>query len=303
MKIAAITITYNDDYKFKEWVEHYNEYKDELFLHIIVDNGSKPEYLTLVEKTFVNSIIIKRITNGGCTSAYNDGIKLALSNPEVEAIMLIGNDIIIKTGSLKKLFDFLYSNEKYGMVSPILLEKDFTIHSFGSELSKNLYMSLNMNGKYIKDIPNSIQICSNLAGGMNLAKRCFYEKIGLQDENLFMYSDEIDIGIRAKKSGFLMAATKDVVAIHYHINQNEYDRRHPFSKYLIARNKVYLGRKHFGLKKTIYVFIYFFISGVNGVLIGLIKNNRIIIRDNKWQIFGAIAGLFNNMKENKYSSL
>ena len=34
MKIAAITITYNDDYKFDEWYQHYCEYKDELFMMV-----------------------------------------------------------------------------------------------------------------------------------------------------------------------------------------------------------------------------------------------------------------------------
>ena len=43
MNVAAITITYNDDYKFTEWLGHYQEYKDELYLHIVVDNHSCEE--------------------------------------------------------------------------------------------------------------------------------------------------------------------------------------------------------------------------------------------------------------------
>ena len=66
MNIAAITITYNDGYKFKEWVEHYQEYKSELYLHIIVDNGSEDEYMAQLKSTFTDSIIIERGKNGGC---------------------------------------------------------------------------------------------------------------------------------------------------------------------------------------------------------------------------------------------
>ena len=40
MKIAGISMTYNDGYKLKEWTEHYRQYKDELDYYIIVDNGS-----------------------------------------------------------------------------------------------------------------------------------------------------------------------------------------------------------------------------------------------------------------------
>lgn len=93
MKIAAITITYNDDYKFREWCIYYNEYKSEIDLHIIVDNGSEQQYLKQVKSFFTDSIIIERKTNGGCTGAYNNGLKMALEREDIDAILLIGNDI------------------------------------------------------------------------------------------------------------------------------------------------------------------------------------------------------------------
>ena len=58
MNIAAITITYNDEFKFKEWCDHYEKYKEELYLHIIIDNNSTDDYLKKVKSYFNNSIII-----------------------------------------------------------------------------------------------------------------------------------------------------------------------------------------------------------------------------------------------------
>lgn len=52
MNVAAITITYNDDYKFTEWLGHYQEYKDELYLHIVVDNHSCEEYASKLRTFF-----------------------------------------------------------------------------------------------------------------------------------------------------------------------------------------------------------------------------------------------------------
>ena len=49
MKLAGVSITYNDGYKVNEWFRWYEEYKDELYKLIIVDNGSDPEYLKQVE--------------------------------------------------------------------------------------------------------------------------------------------------------------------------------------------------------------------------------------------------------------
>ena len=44
MKIAAITLTRNDDFRLVPWKMYFQDYKDELYEHIVVDNGSTPEY-------------------------------------------------------------------------------------------------------------------------------------------------------------------------------------------------------------------------------------------------------------------
>ncbi|TDL99958.1 MAG: hypothetical protein C4K58_01565 [Flavobacteriaceae bacterium] len=197
MKIAAISITYNDDYKFNEWYSHYLEHKDEFYMHIIVDNHSDETYLNKVKETFTSSHIIERTTNGGCTGAYNDGIRFALSNKDVDSIMLIGNDIRLEKGASTLLHNFLFSDNNLGMIAPIIISKDqITIEDFGCKISDSLIMLPKYQGKKIDSIQKETNYCQALTGGMNLAKREFYEKVGLQDENLFMYSDEVDMGHR-----------------------------------------------------------------------------------------------------------
>lgn len=247
MNVAAVAITYNDGFKFNEWVGHYNLYKDELYKNIIVDNGSDPEYLLMVENAFPGSQIIKRSTNGGCTGAYNDGIRLALSDPLVDAIMLIGNDIRLEKGGVTKLYNFLYSSPQYGMVGPVVLKKDSDlVEIYGGKINPRTltfdHLCVNIP---LTDVYESVVLSDSLPGGMNMAKRSFYEIVGLQDEYLFMYSDEIDTGIRARKHNMLMVATKEVLSWHQHINPGEAVVRSPLAGYLWGRNEVYLAKKHF----------------------------------------------------------
>jgi len=303
MKIAAVTITYNDDYKIKEWYRHYLEYKDELFIHIIVDNCSDYKYLKALKKTFTDSCIIERTSNGGCTGAYNDGIEYALSIPEVDAVMLIGNDIELKSGAVRILYETLFSDSKLGMVSPILLYKDSKINSdFGCDISKMLIMQPYCDGINIDEIDENIHYCEAVTGGANMAKRVFYESVGLQDNNLFMYSDEVDMGIRGKRNGFTMAAIKHAVARHQHINLDiTNDQRQPFTKYLGARNKVYLARKHFGMKRAFIVFIVFLLGGFYKIMYNVIRGRFANIRAYLWWSLGAVMGLIGNMKHNRFS--
>ncbi|MBP2639671.1 MAG: glycosyl transferase family 2 [Firmicutes bacterium] len=303
MNIAAIVITYNDGYKFQEWIIHHQEYKDEIYMHIIVDNCSEPEYLKKVEEKFTHSVIIKRGSNGGCTAAYNDGIKYALSHPEVDAIMLIGNDIRLEKGGATTLYNLLMSNKQYGMVAPILLEKDSdTISDFGCTISTTLSMGPFNAGEKIHDVGVDTHEAEALTGGMNLSKREFYEIVGLQDEKLFMYSDEVDMGIRALQNNFKMVATKTAKSWHQHINMSvQSDTRHPFSSYLIGRNKVYLSKKHFNFSRTLYVFLHYAKKAFMGCTISTLKRNDKAFQSNLWLLYGVINGLLGNMKHNKYS--
>lgn len=304
MKIAAIVITYNDDYKFKEWCHWYDEYKDELYKLIIVDNGSEFKYLQQVENFFKDAIIIKRTINGGCTAAYNDGIRYALSQEDITHIALIGNDIRLEKYTLIKCAKILDSDKYLGMIAPVLLEADSSIvANYGCRIGNNLSMIAYDKGKDVSSIEDNFRYCDVVQGGMNIAKRSFYETVGLQDETLFMYSDEVDMALRAKEYRINMAVTREVKTWHQHINPPGNGKRHPYSRFLIARNKVYLGKKHFGRKTQIKIFCHFFVYDLLSIIkdVVLIRWNQIIYP--KWAIIGAFYGLIGNMKENKYSKL
>lgn len=305
MKLAGVSITYNDGYKVKEWFRWYEEYKDELYKLIIVDNGSDPEYLKQVEELFSDAIIIKRTTNGGCTGAYNDGIRKALEDPEVTHIALVGNDCRLKPGSLKKCVELLDSDPELGMVAPVLLNADSdVVADFGCSINSDLSMNPYAVGTSLSDLSPGVRYCEAVTGGMNVSKRSFYETtVGLQDENLFMYSDEVDMGLRAKKVGVKMAVMKDAIAWHQHINPPGNKRRHPFSNYLIARNKVYLGGKHFGLGKKFSVFNYFLWINIISIIKSFFSYRWNLFIFPRWAIYGAVSGLLGNMKENKYSKI
>lgn len=290
MKIAAIVITLNDDYKFNEWVNHYNKYKENIYTYIIVDNGSREDYLKKLDEAFVNARIIKRGANGGCTGAYNDGIRLALSIPEIDAIMLIGNDISILANSINELGEFLFSDDKFGMVAPILLSKGAKyIEDYGCSISNNLYMQPYAVGKEYINISKGFRVVDSVTGGMNLAKREFYEKVGLQDEKLFMYSDEVDMAIRAKHKGLLMAVTSKAFAVHEHINPNNNKNRADWTYYLINRNKLYLAHKHYSILKTLSIFLF----QIRNIFIYIIRGfPRSINKQTYCKLKGSIHGLF-----------
>jgi GT2 family glycosyltransferase len=132
---------------------------------------------------------------------------------------------------------------------------------------------------------------------MNLSRREFYEDIGLQDENLFMYSDEVDIGLRAMKSKFEILTTRQAIIWHEHINPKNDNIRLGHTQFLIRRNKIYLGYKHFGFVKALNIFLYQLII-FPIALINYIKTKNIKL--SIYYLLGCLFGLLKLMKNYKF---
>jgi GT2 family glycosyltransferase len=245
MKIASITPSFNEGYQLRQWEIFYKEYRDEIYLHIIVDNGSNPAYLEEIKRFFKNSVIIERSNNGGNTAAFNDGIKYALEHG-ADSILLITQDIRILGGSIVKLYNLLYSASDIGVVGPILMRGDETdtIEEYGSKvdlktmINSKYYIGHTLNNR----LPEQIDV-DFVAGGINLSKAEAYKKAGLFDESLFMYYDEQDWDIRVKKSGLRLLVTKSAQAWHHHNYRSKKNIRQPFAIYLLYRNQMVLLRK------------------------------------------------------------
>lgn len=301
--IALITVTLNDGYKLKEWHDHYLEYRDAIGLHVIVDNGSEPEYLNEVKRLFPDSVIIERDSNGGSTAAYNDGIRYALADSRVNYISLMGNDIRIRPQDFKELKELIDSNPKYGMVAPVIVDKkNEEVALYLGEHIDRRTMNLVLQNRHtpISRLPENLET-EGVPGGANLATRKFYETVGLQDENFFMYADEVDMGIRAERAGFLIVATTKAKAWHLHINPPGHANRNPMAAYLMGRNHIYLARKLFGRKEI-------FLTGVDRLkkasifYLSCIKNRKSKEEYRYANAFmkGVIAGIRGNMSNKNF---
>ena len=84
MKIASITIYCNERFRLDAWKEYYAGYKEELYLHVIVNNGDKEETAVLREH-FPDSLILESPTKNMMAS-YNLALTKILEDPEVDAL-------------------------------------------------------------------------------------------------------------------------------------------------------------------------------------------------------------------------
>ena len=262
MKIASITLYCNEDFRLKQWISLYNEYKSEIYLHVIVNNG-KEEDSVMLKNCFPDSLILYSSSNN-MTHSYNVGVKEIMKDKEVDAIMQITNDIRFLSGTITLLYNRLMSDSALAVVGPVMLKKDSEeIESFGYIIPKYYADAIPLyRGLQYHELKEDFKYVSSVPGGAIMVKRSAYDKFGYQDEKLHMYCDERDMYIRFDKLGYKEGVLCTAKAWHQHEYKPGKSVRTPIATYLTVRNRVYITSKYHSSIITLFVGLKFFCLAV-----------------------------------------
>ena len=292
MKIAVITLFCREWFRAEAWKQYYDGYKDDVYLHVIVNNGDAADTEKL-QALFPESLVLRSETPNMMAS-YNLALREILRHPEVDAIAQIVNDIRLSPGALGIMYDFLMREPGLAMVSPVLLKKDSDIvDSLGCTIDHR-YLSFVHNevGRPLSDIGLQERIVTALPAGIVLARRDLYEQFGFQDEALMMYADEIDMGIRVARLGYKLGATSAAQAWHQHVNPGGKAVRSVNAAFFMGRNPVYIARKYYGKVRVAVVFLFWVYRGLDEVRSALMHRKGRDFRRFGWHMVrGAFAGL------------
>ena len=301
MRISCITVFCNEEFRLDNWKRYYQEYKDELYLHVIVNNGSS-EDTPLLKYSFPNSIVLES-QGGNLLAAYNIGLQYCLRDASIDAIMQITNDVRFKENAISEMYDLLFSDASLAVVGPVLLRKDSdVVESFGidypcSTIDRGGQQTFPYQGNCLHEIPISVRRVSYVPAGTILMKRSAIEKMGFQDETLIMYCDERDMAIRLYKLGYYEAVTKKAVAWHQHINRPGCISRSLYAPFFSSRNCIYLIRKHsnlfWAINQSVKVIVYMSLLMLYHLLCSGEDHK---LRSDKAAIYGTLYGLFLRME-------
>ena len=180
---------------------------------IVVDNNSSDgsqEALSMIK----NIIFIKNDKNFGFSGGNNTGIKYAL-NKGSDFVILLNNDTIVEKSFVKNL---VRAANKADIISPkIYFAKGYEFHKkrySEKDLGKVIWYAggkidwQNVIGKHVgvdavdKGQFSKSAITDFATGACMLVKREVFEKIGFFDEKYFLYLEDMDLCVRAKKAGF-----------------------------------------------------------------------------------------------------
>lgn len=208
----------------------------------IAESGGQPE------KEISHSLIfIQTGDNLGYAGGNNVGIRYALKKNDCEYIWLLNNDTVVDRDALSQMVKCEEADERRGMVGSKLLyhdRPDVLQAAGGCRISPwmgnaSLIASNEKDdGKW--DEPFEL---SYVSGASLLVKKAVVEDVGLFEEKYFLYWEDADWGVRARKKGYKILYCPDGKVWHKEGGTSSYLNLK--LDYYWVRNGLYFTRKFY----------------------------------------------------------
>lgn len=192
----------------------YNQPEECLFEVIVIDNASGDDSRQIITGSFPQIRWIQMNYNAGFARANNEGIR----NSSAEIVLLLNSDTLIEDNAINLCFR-LFKRSSYVACGVQLLNIDGT-----PQISGNFFMTggvnnllplpyvgsiLKFTGNLLKvklpNVPNADQTIEVdwINGAFLMVKKDAIEKVGLMDEDFFLYAEEAEWCSRLGKVGKL----------------------------------------------------------------------------------------------------
>jgi GT2 family glycosyltransferase len=184
----------------------------------ITDNHSSGDSFRFLKETAPEAEIIRNENNDGFAKGNNDAMKLAMQQHS-DYIVLFNMDTIVEADCIRHLVKTADSDGKIGAVQARLMlwpEKE-RINSIGNITHfLGFGFSEGYGGKWSDDAFQGYPDIGYPSGAAVLFKKEILNRIGVFDEEYWMYNEDQDLGWRIWLSGYRCVLAPEAVVYHKH---------------------------------------------------------------------------------------
>lgn len=179
---------------------------------VVIDNGSRDASLDILASDYPEVRVVRWPENRGVAAAFNEGVRQCRG----EALALLNNDMEVEPGWLQSLWDALQADSSAGAAAAKVLFLDRrTINSAGDfyrhdGIPGNRGVHELDAGQY--DAPEYV---FGANGGASLFRMRVFDEIGLFDETLVSYCEDVDWNFRMQLAGYRCLYVPSAVAYHW----------------------------------------------------------------------------------------
>jgi len=271
----------------------------------VVDNASTDGTVEMIKARFPWVKLIISSENLG----FAKGNNVAIRQCQGRYIALVNPDVIVFPGCLDSLADFLDENPKVGNAGPRVFNPDMSMQSTcrrfptfwnnfcsATRLEGVFKGSRFFAGEHMFYFPHDRTLAVDvLVGCFSMIRREAFDSVGLLDENLFMYGDDVDWCRRARNAGWQVVFYPGGQAIH---DRGKVTASYPV-RFAVAqqRSVLYYWRKHHGFLGVLGIgsimFVHHLLRYTFSTFSGLARSDESTQANLRRQVSGAcLRGLF-----------
>jgi len=224
--ISIIIVTWNGKKYAEECLNSLQAYIGSPSAEVIVvDNASTDGTPEMIEHSYPGVKLIRNEKNLGFATANNIGIRKSTG----DFVLLVNSDVVVSEGCIEKLIDYMRQNPRVGLLGPKMLGSDGRAYrSYMAEFTlwrcfcralalDDVFPSSKFVGGYLMPYfrMDHITEVDVLNGWFWVTRREALHDVGLMDETLFMYGDDLDWSKRFREAGWKLIYFPGVESLHY----------------------------------------------------------------------------------------
>lgn len=288
MDVSVVIVSYNAASYLKECLDSiFNFTKSTSFEVIVVDNASTDdsvEVATQFKRQNSKVKIIENKENRGFGSGVNTGLKEATG----KYVLVLNPDIRFLEDSISKMLAYMSAHQDVGLAGCTLLE--------GEPFLRQGEQKMLPNGGYFPTltrlffwaffirIPQAYHpkaSCYPLSadcfldwvtGSFMFARKEVIDKVGFLDEDIFMYSEEVEWQYRMRLAGWKIGYTPTTKVVHYERQSSGGSPRNAILGEFKGLKYIY--GKHFPGWKQIVLGSLLDIAACLRIIFWLVRRNR-----------------------------
>ena len=239
-----IIVNYNSGTDLIKCVESIL-YSDDITPYIvIVDNASRDGSLEECKARFPKFTYIYNTHNIGFAAAANIGTRYALER-NAKTITFCNPDAVIDK-KCAHILTSIVNTKKADIVSPIICKYNSPEHWFSGGKISFLKMHTIHKHSSKKQLSKSLISTNYITGCVMTVSASVFQKISLFDENFFLYYEDADFSLRARKAGFTLGIIPSAKAYHKELSEQTNPQK---TYFLVLSGLIFFNKHTHGLSK------------------------------------------------------
>lgn len=222
--------------------------------YVVVDNGSSDGSVKSIKTKFKDVIVLQNRENLGFVGGNNVGLRYALEK-NADWVLILNNDTQVDSRLIDRLLGEALEGKEIGIVVPkIYFAPGFEFHKHrykSTEIGRVFwYAGGKIDWSNVFGVNRGVDEVDSeqyekseevefASGACMLLKRTMLEKVGLFDERYFMYFEDVDLSVRAKRRGWKIMYEPKAIVWHKVARSSAIGGN--LNDYFITRNRLLFG--------------------------------------------------------------